>query len=138
MTGTAANQEELCATLAAKGHHVNQSKVSRLLRKIGAIKAKNEQGEIVYRLPREPAPPPTSAELSSLVIEITANETMIVVSTSPGSAQLIARILDHHRQELKILGSIAGDDTILIVPASIKTIAASVKELHSILENRRH
>ena len=55
--GKVATQEDVCAALESLGHPVNQSKVSRLLRKIGAVKSKNEQGQIVYRLPLEPAPP---------------------------------------------------------------------------------
>ena len=130
--GDANSQEQLCATLEAQGHVVNQSKISRLLRKIGAIKSKNETGQIVYRLPLEPAPPTPESKLSDLVIEMVANESTIIVYTSPGAAQLIARVLDYHKQQLEILGVIAGDDTIFIAPTSVKKIdvaSLAIKQL---------
>lgn len=133
LEGNTATQEDICKSLEAKGHAANQSKVSRLLRKISAIKSKNELGEIVYRLPREPAPPTTACQLSSLIIDIVANETTIVVNTSPGSAQVIARLIDHHKHKLQIIGTIAGDDAIFIMPKSIKKIAESVKEIKNLL-----
>ena len=131
--GKVTTQEEICSSLENLGHPINQSKVSRLLRKVGAIKTKNENGQIVYRLPQEPAPPILSDQLSSLIIDITNNETTIIVYTSPGSAQLIARVLDYHKEKLQILGTIAGDDAIFIAPKSIKTINTSIDEIRSLL-----
>ncbi len=131
--GIATSQEELCAALESHGHPINQSKISRLLRKIGAVKSKNEHGQIVYHLPFEPAPPTTSSQLSSLVIDVASNESMIVVYTLPGSAQLIARILDYHKKKIQILATIAGDDAIFVAPESIKTIRHTVKEIRQLL-----
>ena len=131
--GKVTTQEDICAALETLGHSVNQSKISRLLRKLGAVKSKNEQGQIVYRLPREPAPPTISSELSSLVIDIVANETTIIVNTSPGAAQLIARVLDYHKDEFQILGTIAGDDSIFIAPKSTKTIQDCVNQIRLLL-----
>ncbi len=133
LEGSVTTQEDICAALQAKGHHINQSKISRLIRKLDAIKSKNEFGQIVYRLSREPAPPTTTTQLSNLIIDVVANETMIIVNTSPGSAQLIARVLDYHKESMQILGTIAGDDSIFIAPASIKTISDSLKEIKSLL-----
>jgi transcriptional regulator of arginine metabolism len=131
--GNVTTQEDICATLLAKGHHVNQSKVSRLLHKLNAIKSKNELGQIVYRLAREPAPPTPTSQLSSLIIDVVANEFIIIVNTSPGAAQLVARVLDYHRDKIQILGTIAGDDSIFIAPKSMKTINFSYKEIKKIL-----
>lgn len=131
--GKVTTQEGICTALETLGHAVNQSKVSRLLRKIGAVKSKNEKDQIVYRLPLEPAPPTTSSQLSSLIMEVVANEATIIVYTSPGSAQLIARILDYHKKEIQILGTIAGDDAIFIAPKSIEKIETSVSEIRKLL-----
>ncbi len=130
--GTVSTQEEICDALEALEHPMTQSKVSRMLRKVGAVKAKNESGQIVYRLPREPAPPTTNSQLASLILDIVANETMVIVNTSPGAAQLVARLLDYNKDKAEILGTIAGDDTILIVPKSMKNANithAKVKKL---------
>lgn len=49
--GKVTTQEDICTALEKLGHAINQSKVSRLLRKLSAVKSKNELGQIVYRLP---------------------------------------------------------------------------------------
>jgi len=118
--GSNATQDMLSNALEAQGHRVNQSKVSRLLGKINAIKFKNDQGEMVYRLPHDATPPSITTSVSELVIDIVANESTIIIRTSPGSASLIARILDH--KTCHILGTIAGDDTIFVAPESVADI----------------
>ena len=118
--GGTATQETICKALQVQGHMINQSKVSRLLRKINAVKSKNDRGEMIYRLPHDVLPPSIEASLSELILDIQANETMIVVKTSPGSASLIARIMDDKKHQ--IIGTIAGDDTIFIAPQSVKKI----------------
>lgn len=120
VAGVNTTQETICLELEALGHKVNQSKISRLLRKINAIKVKNENGEMVYHLPHDATPPPVASTLEDLVIEVLANESMIIIRTSPGAASLIARIIDHKKCE--ILGTIAGDDSIFVAPKSIAKI----------------
>lgn len=115
-------QDEIKSALEKLGFEINQSKISRLLRKLGAVKITNEQKQIVYSFPHEPAPPASKIILSHLITSITLNETLIVIHTNPGSASLIGRLLDHHRNELNVLGTVAGDDTLFIAPTSIKTI----------------
>lgn len=131
--GVVTTQEDICAALEALGHSVNQSKVSRLLRKIGAIKSKNELGEIVYRLQMEPAPPTISDQIANLVIDVVANEANVIVNTSPGAAQLLARILDYHKEKLDILATIAGDDVVLIAPVSVKRIKQCMQNVIALL-----
>lgn len=124
--GSARTQEDLKVSLQKQGFEVNQSKISRLLRKLGAIKVDNH-GEIIYRLPQEPAPPSTGTVISHLVVEIVHNETLIIVRTSPGAASMIARVLDYQAKKLGCLGSVAGDDTILVIPSSVKSLQETFK-----------
>lgn len=133
LKATIGTQEEICKALQEMGHDINQSKASRLLRKIGAIKSKNELGQIVYRLSKEPAPPTPKSSLSHLIIDIVHNEVAVVVHTSPGSASLIARLLDHHQTKAKILGTVAGDDTILIIPKETKNIEQTFENIKKVL-----
>lgn len=133
LEGKVTRQEDICTVLQSKGHHVNQSKISRLIHKLNAIKSKNELGQVVYRLAREPAPPTIYSQLSSLVIDVVANETTIIVNTSPGAAQLVARVLDYNKNEIQTLGTIAGDDSVFVAPLSIKTIDNSVKAIKKLL-----
>ncbi|MGB1298060.1 MAG: transcriptional regulator ArgR, partial [Psychrobium sp.] len=74
--------------------NINQSKVSRMLSKFGAVRTRNAKQEMVYCLPAEMGVPNTSSPLKNLVIDLDHNDSMIVIRTSPGAAQLIARLLD--------------------------------------------
>lgn len=134
--GLAKTQEELRVHLQKAGYEVNQSKISRLLRKLGAIKTVGNAasgGGIVYQLPFEPEPPSGETTIHHLVMDIQKNEMLIVVRTSPGSASLIARVLDFNADRLKILGSVAGDDTIFVVPQSINRIEEAFKAIKDLL-----
>lgn len=131
--GSTSTQDEICAQLIAQGYAVNQSKISRMLRKIGAVKAKNEHNQVVYCLPKEPAPPSAMSSLGNLVVNIVANEMVIILHTSPGSASLIARMLDYNHEKAGILGTVAGDDTILVLPKSIHKTEETLNNIKFLL-----
>lgn len=131
--GTAGTQAEFIKALEKQGFEVNQSKISRLLRKMGAVKVVDSLGDIVYRLPNDPEPPATNTSVAHLVVDILHNEMLIVVKTSPGSASLIARLLDFQSNKIACIGSVAGDDTILLVPRSIKNLTTSFNAVKKIL-----
>lgn len=131
----ASTQEDICTALEKMGVEINQSKASRLLRKIGAIKVVNEKGQTVYSLPREPAPPSMNTLLRNLILDIVSNETLVVIFTSPGSASMVARVLDYNQITTEILGTIAGDDTIFVAPKSIKDIQKLTEEIKGLLRN---
>jgi len=130
--GGAATQGTICGALESKGHAVSQPQVSRLLKKINAVKSQNSQGEMVYHLPHDVMPPTIDVILSGLILAILANETMIIVKTSPGSAPLIARMIDTN--PCQVLGTIAGDDTIFIAPKSVEKIEETLALLHAFLD----
>ncbi len=127
--GELSTQEELCAKLEKLDFATTQSTVSRDLRKLGAIKIVQTDGETNYRLPEE-EPSRLPASLSDLVRSIENNGSIIVIRTAVGSAPLIARHLDRLTPG-GILGTIAGDDTIFVAPASRepKEIKATVREI---------
>lgn len=126
----AGTQEDLRTELERQGFEVNQSTISRNLRKLGAIKIFNPSGVAHYKLPDEEVPPAVESSLSDLVTDIVHNETLIVIHTKPGSASLIARNLDHFEVG-NILGTIAGDDTIFVAIPSGKSLKKIVAELKS-------
>lgn len=135
LVGRNANtQEDLCNALEKQGYEINQTKVSRLLRKIGAVKIVNSQGEVVYSLPREPSPPTINTSLRELILEVSANEAMVVIFTSPGSASMLGRVLDYQQASLGILGTLAGDDTLFVAPKSVKEIPRLVEKIKKIFE----
>ena len=132
--GGANTQEEICSALDKLGYEINQSKASRLLRKIGAVKVVNIEGDTVYSLPREPAPPSMNTSLRDLIVDIKMNETLVVIFTSPGSASMIGRVLDYHQLSTEILGTLAGDDTLFVAPKTIKETHKLFEEIKTLLE----
>jgi transcriptional regulator of arginine metabolism len=130
--GSASTQEELCEALSEKEFKVTQSTVSRDLRRIGAIKTTNSEGETIYQLPDQHhmlPPQVVTHTLTGLLTDIQANEYMIVLHTTPGSASLVARHLDNLRSSMGILGTLAGDDAIFVVPGSAKKISKVIDKI---------
>lgn len=129
------SQGEIVNALQELGfNNINQSKVSRMLSKFGAVRTRNTRMEMVYCLPNELSVPNTSSPLKNLVIDIDYNNALIVVKTSPGAAQLIARLLDSIGKSEGILGTIAGDDTIFITPTRDKAIHHLIENIQQLFE----
>lgn len=126
-------QEEIRERLKERGISITQSQISRLLRKMGAIKTSNDQGEMVYSLGLEEASVPSLTSMSQMIVDMVANENLIVLHTSPGSAPLIGGLLDHHAKELGVLGTVAGDDTLFVAPLSIGQIEETKKAIADLL-----
>ncbi len=129
--GTVETQEEICAALQQQGFAVTQTKISRVLHKLGAIKM-SEGEKTVYRLPTEFRLMTPNDSLRHLIHNIVHNEVLIVIQTVPGSAQLVARLLDQ-KKELGILGTVAGDDTIFITPESTQQIQITYQKIYKLL-----
>lgn len=117
------SQNEICDTLVKLGYEASQSKVNRLLKKMGAFKVKNNNNVFVYKIRNEEAPPLMSDNVTSLVIRVIANETTVVIETVPGAAQIVARVLDYNKNSFEILGIVAGDDTLFVSSVSIAKTA---------------
>ncbi|QNS16250.1 transcriptional regulator ArgR [Mannheimia bovis] len=129
------SQSEIVVALQEMGfENINQSKVSRMLSKFGAVRTRNTKMEMVYQLPVELSVPTTSSPLKNLVVDIDYNEALIVVKTSPGAAQLIARLLDSMGKAEGILGTIAGDDTIFITPVRQVLVEDLIKNITDLFE----
>ena len=110
--GSIKTQEDIRKALHREGFEVNQAKISRVLHKLGAIKMPQEN-QAAYRLPVELISLTPKNSLNQLILSISRNDVLIVIHTTPGSAQLVARLLDH-QEKIGILGTVAGDDTIFI------------------------
>lgn len=124
--GKISTQEELVQELRAQQFEVTQSTISRDLSRLGAVKARDASGRIVYRLPEDqPTSAPIPTDLKGLVTNVEHNGSLIVILTTPGSASLVAHQLDKTKPE-GILGTIAGDDTIFVAPRSTKMIGETI------------
>lgn len=129
------SQSEIVDALQNAGFDkINQSKVSRMLSKSGAVRTRNAKREIVYCLPAELSVPSATSPLKNLVLDIDHNGSLIVVQASPGSAQLIARLLDSIGKREGILGTLAGDDTIFITPTDISKIEETCQVVEKLFE----
>ncbi|HHF3391052.1 TPA: transcriptional regulator ArgR [Haemophilus influenzae] len=130
------SQSEIVDALKKQGFTgINQSKISRMLSKFGAVRTRNTKMEMVYCLPNELSVPNTSSPLKNLVLDVDHNTMLIVIKTTPGAAQLIARLLDSIGKSEGILGTIAGDDTIFVTPTNDKPIDELLQNIQRLFEN---
>ena len=126
-------QEQLVELLAADGVVATQATVSRDLEDLGAIKVRVPGGETVYAVPAMPkdavAPEDHLRRVcSEWGVEVAHSHTLVVLRTPPGSAHVVGSALD--RAGLPdVLGTVAGDDTLLLVVAERTTGKAVAKQL---------
>ncbi len=109
------SQDELRLLLHERGVEVTQATLSRDLRELRMAKVPHAEGESYYATPEsEGASPELERLLPHLLISAEGVDNLIVVKTLTGGAQAVAEALDMEEWP-EILGTVAGDDTILIV-----------------------
>lgn len=131
--GVSGNQARLVEILDGKGVKTTQSTVSRALKKINAIKRLDENGNVIYALPRLEAASLENTFFESLVYRLEHNQTQIVIHTRPGTANTVAKFIDDHDFE-QVMGSVAGDDTIIIVPRDTTKTTVTASEIRKYLQ----
>ena len=116
-THLVATQEDLGRLLAKEGIEVNQATLSRDLARLMARRVTLPDGGTVYELAESPASRGDEAlrQVHHLVTTVDDGDAMVVVRTMPGGAPAVAAAIDATRPA-GVLGTIAGDDTIFIVP----------------------
>ncbi len=120
-----ANQEELCNALSKAGFPVTQATLSRDLKELGIARVNTPEGpRYVHHHQSEERRLQTV--ISYEVERIDANEVMVIIRTLPGRAPGVASFIDS-LQHPEILGTLAGDDTVLVTPSSTKKIRAVFK-----------
>lgn len=120
------SQTELLELLAAEGIEVTQATLSRDLMEIGAEKVRSGRS-LIYAVPGEggdravrPAPEEGEttrrlrARCHELLVSAVASANVVVLRTPPGAANFLASAIDH-TQLHGVLGTIAGDDTIMVI-----------------------
>lgn len=120
------SQAQLASALDAAGCHVTQATLSRDLDELGAVKLRTADGGLpVYVVPEDGSPlaargvgddPPhrLARLLSELLISAEASANLVVLRTPPGASNFLASALDRARLP-QVLGTVAGDDTILVI-----------------------
>jgi transcriptional regulator of arginine metabolism len=116
-TRAVASQEELRRLLRQRGWDVTQSTLSRDVHELRLARLPTADGVRYSRSDgrgREDAGPTLDALLPQLVTAVDGVGELLVIRTPPGSAQTVAKALDAHPPS-GVVGTIAGDDTILVV-----------------------
>jgi transcriptional regulator of arginine metabolism len=113
------SQQQLVELLAEADVEATQATVSRDLEEIGAVKVRAAGGESVYAvpdLPKDRVAPEDHLRrvLGDWVVDVNSSANLVIVRTPPGSAHVVASALDRAGLP-EILGTVAGDDTILVV-----------------------
>jgi transcriptional regulator of arginine metabolism len=125
------SQEELADELKNRGYNTTQATLSRDLHELGIIRIPENDG-FKYVFHQED----TSQNLKQLigmeVMSIRHNESVIVVKTMPGRAQGVAIYLDNLRDS-HIIGTVAGDDSIIIIPDSHAHIPLLLSRLEEMM-----
>lgn len=126
-------QEQLVELLSADGVVATQATVSRDLEDLGAIKVRVPGGETVYAVPAMPKDALAPEEhlrrvCSEWVVEVAHSHNVVVLRTPPGSAHVVGSALD--RAGLPdVLGTVAGDDTVLVIAAERTTGKAVARRI---------
>ena len=111
-------QEDLTERLSQMGYRVTQATVSRDIKELKIIKTTDENGEICYCAPSKESLQAASGTglgfFKNLIHSVTYSVNIIVIHTAAGMAQGIAAAIDRMGRG-DILGTIAGDDTIMVV-----------------------
>lgn len=134
------SQSQLLEILAAEGTEVAQATLSRDLEELGAHKIRGEGTHTRYVLPAAGRPPVVTAEkpparLARLVAELLTGidiaENLVVLRTPPGAASFLASAID--RAGLTdVVGTIAGDDTILVIVRAAARARAFADQLSAL------
>ena len=138
------SQGELLTLLAEDGIEVTQATLSRDLEELGAVRIRDSDGSLVYAVPAEggdrrpqlaPQPAANAARRArvaeELLVSAEASANLVILRTPPGAAQFLASAVD--RAALPdVIGTIAGDDTVLLItrdPSGGDAVAARLLDL---------
>jgi transcriptional regulator of arginine metabolism len=130
--GVVHSQSDLVKLLKKAGFDVTQATASRDLEEVGAVRSRNESGELVYQIgtSADGAISKSMPLPSDLILSVESSGNLAVVRTPPGGAQFLASSLDNSGIK-SIIGTIAGDDTVLVVSKKSNGGADLAKELLS-------
>jgi len=126
------SQDELLVELDKAGFPCGQATLSRDLKKLRISKVRLRNGRSVYSMSKEgmfsPAPSHEEVNREKWAVQFSGN--LLVIHTPPGHASMVAYTLDNAHSAL-LLGTVAGDDTILVVLAENATrdeVIAALRE----------
>ena len=126
-------QTELAEALRAEGHEVVQTTVSRDIHELGLIKVRHESGKLVYAFPEDSGAynEDLTDALQRWALNLEPSGNLVVVVTPYGYASALAQAIDvaHHPH---VAGTMAGENTVLLVAREPVSGAALAEELRSL------
>jgi transcriptional regulator of arginine metabolism len=144
------SQAELADLLAEGGVHVTQATLSRDLLELDPVKVRSISGALVYAVPSEggdrtprPAVETAAAEarmarlLSELLVSARSSANLVVLRTPPGAAQFLAAAIDKVEMH-EVLGTIAGDDTVMVIVAETHDADRMARRLVTLADGQSH
>ena len=134
--GRYASQEELREALAGRGFDVTQATLSRDIRELRLLKVPDAEGGSAYTLPPEAwdQTPKLERLMAALFVGAEGTGNLLVLKTLAGGAQPVAVAIDWEEWP-EVLGTIAGDDTILLIlrdAAHLGTVQRRLEELAAV------
>lgn len=141
------SQSGLLGLLSENGFVVTQATLSRDLDELGAVKVPGPTGDSIYAVPAEggdarpiaPDPDPTgrlSRVAQEVLVGIDHSGNIVVLRTPPGGAQYLASAIDRSTWP-EVIGTVAGDDTVLLITRAVDGGAAVAIALMRLVESRR-
>jgi len=125
------NQDDLCRRLRAEGLRVTQATVSRDVHELRLVKT--ERGYQTLAVQAAPAAPALPRMAREGIRDLRPAQNMLVIKTPPGGAQSLGAALDAEGWP-EIVGTVAGDDTILVISGSTRQRLAAQKRLQDMLQ----
>ena len=126
-------QTELADALRAEGHDVVQTTVSRDIHELGLIKVRHSSGRLVYAFPEDAAgyDEDLADALTRWALTLEPSANLVIVLTPYGYASALAQAIDVARHP-HVAGTIAGENTVLLVAREPVSGAALVDELRAL------
>jgi transcriptional regulator of arginine metabolism len=128
------NQEQLRQRLAARGFAVTQATLSRDIKELGLLKRSSDgayQPSAAEETPQPTALGSLGKALTEYLINMEPVQQLVVLRTGAGQAQILGLAIDRARMP-EVVGTLAGDDTILIIARDPKSAQAVVKQLRDL------
>lgn len=125
------SQRLLVEKVKARGiERVNQSRVSKILDALGAIKLRDARGNFYYGLVENISIGQKERPIDSVVVSVTHNEHHILIKTAKGGSNLIANILESNTSEFNIMGCFCNESAVLVIPlntAEVDSLSDEIK-----------
>jgi len=130
--GPVESQEELQGVLARRGFDVGQATLSRDIRELGLVKTYDGYMPANGAAAAEPVLPSVSRLVREFVLEVRLAQNLLVLKTSVGSAHPVAASIDSEDWS-EVVGTLAGDDTILVISQDNKTAHQLARRIEGML-----